>query len=242
MFSLLRNILIGSSLSAMMISCGKDNQHSTNDIVGGRVVTNTDAEARTTVALMRGSSSFCTGTLIGPRYVITAAHCLRSPNFTIGFGLSARTATEVNIESMIRNPEGFDIGLVKLASPAPDFASVTALASDDIEIERGDELILAGFGQTAARGGSSGVLKTVRTRFDQFNIVDKEVWFGPTPGSSACRGDSGGPMFLEIANGGGSRLVLLGTTIGGFRPPACSGSGRYSDVRAHRNWIESVVN
>ena len=96
---------------------------------------------------------------------------------------------------------------------------------------------MAGFGQTSPNGGGGGTLKTVTTVFDQVQVERKEIWFGPTSGKSACRGDSGGPAYVSV-NGA---LKVVGATNGGHRPPACSGSGRYADARAHREWIEKEM-
>ena len=76
------------------------------------------------------------------------------------------------------------------------------------------------------------------TIFDQLNVEGKEVWFGPTPGLSACRGDSGGPMYVKKINENEEEeLFVLGATTGWPPTSGCSGAGRYADARAHRDWI-----
>ncbi|NRA66956.1 MAG: trypsin-like serine protease [Pseudobacteriovorax sp.] len=239
----LPKLLSAVAMVSSLIACGVATEEtSTTKIVGGRLVENGDLEVLSTVALTSRGRAFCSGTLIRENVVVTAGHCLggRTPDIT--FGLSDRTGTTVRASRAIRNPEGFDVGLVILAEAPPSWARPVTILEDDFVLEAGDPLILAGFGQTSGSGGSSGRLKTVTTIFDQISVEAKEVWFGPTPGLSACRGDSGGPMYVKKSNEiGEDSLFLLGSTIGGFRPPACSGSGRYADSRAHRDWILSVI-
>ncbi|UYL09070.1 trypsin-like serine protease [Bdellovibrio sp. SKB1291214] len=101
-------------------------------IVGGQLVPPSAELAKHTVAIYAASNaSTCTGTLIAPDIVVTAAHCLIRPkgDLTVIFGTdsvealkdSSRTrkviATAISPE--FSRSEYGDLGLIKMASPAP---------------------------------------------------------------------------------------------------------------------------
>lgn len=237
-----------SLLSLMFFACV-----SAQAIVGGQNVLSTDLEAVSTVGLSNG----CTGTLITKKHVLTAAHCINSDDqIFIVFGLSFRSGSRVLVGSIFRH-EGYtglssggrlpsaptlnpvhDIALLKMVAEAPEGFEPTELTSSPLV--KGDELILAGFGQTdPVTGAGFGVLRKVKTFFDFYNQNALEIVFGPTPGMSACRGDSGGPMYVDE----GGVLKLIGVTSRGFIGLGpCSGSGNYTDVEAHLDWIEEGMN
>jgi secreted trypsin-like serine protease len=222
-------------------------------IIGGELVFENDLSSLSTVGLSNG----CTGTLIRTDVVMTAAHCLaRSQNIEIIFGLSFQAGKRVSVKSIRIHP-GYnstagggttpdspatrpihDIAIIKLSESAPTGFLPVELASGQ-ELVAGDQLFLAGFGQTKATNGTSGRLKQVDTVFNFYNSVALEIVFGPTPGRSACRGDSGGPMYIEREG----RLQVIGVTSRGFSALGpCSGNGNYTEVSAHKNWIEESIN
>jgi secreted trypsin-like serine protease len=76
-------------LAFVLLSCGRpmsDNNRSSLDVLHGQLVENErDSVVLSTAAITTDShlsqgKSFCTGTLIGPRLIVTAAHCLLSYN------------------------------------------------------------------------------------------------------------------------------------------------------------------
>lgn len=222
-------------------------------IVGGDLVNREDLEARSTVGLSNG----CTGTLIEADIILTAAHCLVNINeLSIIFGLSFSSGIRIQAESILIHPEYngtasgglspdtpasepiHDIALVKLSQISPTGFTPVEIGTGE-NLLKGSELILSGFGSTSAQGGGNGVLRTVKTVFNFYNTNALEIVFGPTQGKSACRGDSGGPMYIQDGN----RLVLIGATSRGFPSlGACSGNGNYTDAGAHIDFINEGIN
>jgi len=111
-------------------------------------------------------------------------------------------------------------------------------------VNKGDALVLAGFGRTGFFESSRKIqLRAVETVFQQVFPASLEFTFGPTPGKSACRGDSGGPAYVfdELSQ----NLLLLGVTSRGKsgrvdsmdRPVGCVGEGFYTDVRQYHDWL-----
>ncbi len=224
-----------------------------HSIVGGEFTKESSPITESTVGLSHG----CTGTLIEDDVVVTAAHCLRRRRkIEVIFGTTFKDGVRIAIKEIVIHPDFtstanggvspdkpaqkpiHDIALIKLNSPAPAGFSPAPLGSGQ-NLIKGDKLILAGFGLTAPRRGSKGRLKHVETIFNFYNEKSLEVVFGPTPGKSACPGDSGGPMYRERGN----QLTLIGVTSRGFKKLGpCSGNGNYTEVEAHLNWIQETIN
>lgn len=182
--------------------------------------TNDDADLGV-VALLSGGRAVCTGTLISPRVVATAGHCI-GPADSIFIGSEPDTGlgTEIPIADQRAHP-GFDlstlendIGLLLLSDEAPPEATPWPLVRRPIDESFVDQpLRLVGFGRTGAidtepprkREGTSVIAEVLEARFR----------FGPTP-SQTCSGDSGGPAFMTIDG----QEQLGGVTSSG--DPACA--------------------
>lgn len=170
------------ALSALFPSCSKSS-HAQPKIVGGFEVTEATAfgpllsstVAITTPSLLFSGKSFCTGTLIGKKTVITAAHCLSdeqgrevnrkllvffgpkvSEDDTSGKSVFAREVIARRIHPAYnhrlttspsrRNESANDLAVLSFSGEIPQGFAPANLAEPENTIPRG--IVLAGFGIT----------------------------------------------------------------------------------------------
>jgi len=177
------------------------------EIVGGAIAGADDA----VVALVDRGLVYCSGTLIAPRVVLTAAHCLDPSlgpdplTFQVAFGprTSEPDAVRMPVE-VARHPDWStadfenDIGLLALDSPAPVPPAAANFAEMSDEVI-GDDVRLVGYGTT--RPGlprTSGIKRVGLTRLTLLGA--RSFGFANDP-AQTCDGDSGGPAFLDRGTG-----------------------------------------
>jgi V8-like Glu-specific endopeptidase len=202
----------------------QDVQSTSQEIVNGQIDTGDPA----TVYLSIG----CTGTLVSPKTVLTAKHCLSS-NIRVYFGTYANqqgSGTWINTVHRLGHPQA-DIAMLTLASAGP--TTPIPLNPVDLSTKLGQMIRIAGFGVTSENGQESG---TKRHGVATLQSVEGGIMYATNMPSGTCYGDSGGPNFMTIDN----VEYVIGVTS--FGTAAC-GSGLDGSVRVdtYRDWIRQYI-
>lgn len=204
-----------------------------DEIVNGRLVSRSynPAVVRLKMWHYGGAQSSCTGSLVSARSVITAAHCLKSvqtieavfPNGTVR-GTRFRYHPNYNPNwhpsAAYAHVGGADIAVVELASDAPTSARIGLNGG---YVAAGQYIFLMGYGVTRA-GGTPVALPSLGTGQVYQSYMQ---WFSTTGPTTACNGDSGGPVF-------DSNWQLLGVIS--LASVNCD-FNYMVQVAAYRNWI-----
>lgn len=155
------------------------------------------------VVYIKSSGGACSATLVGPKVLITAAHCATTGS-TVTFSLDGKKYSAKMTRSNLYPSQDLDINVGIIDSEVANVHPKTIGG----KATKGITITLFGYGCTDSdgNGGNDGTLRTgtsVVTGFSNFDMVSS------TPGGAAlCFGDSGGPAF--IADNGEDSAVLLG--------------------------------
>jgi secreted trypsin-like serine protease len=222
-------------------------------IVGGGAPS-AEGIGRNVVTIVGSRGNFCSGTMIAPNVVLTAAHCVQSGATykIVEYDAQrrpqlrdvARIAThpQFNLQSMLAHRATADVALVRLASPLAAARQPPPVGVPRIPIPVGGRFTVAGIGVTVHGDGktggivrAAGLIATGRPGNLQIRLVDP-VGAGKREGLGACTGDSGGPVF-EAQEG---RAVLVGIVSWSTGPNGTAGCGGMTGVTPlalYRDWI-----
>ncbi len=224
-------------------------------IVGGTATTANDMVAKSTVRLIIGQGS-CTGTIIGPNQISTAAHCLETnPVFStiqIEFGIIPAASPDVKVKGYSVHPDYKGLGLTQNGYPNLRLFDVAVIAFDGkipqgfgiapvgstANLQPGAEVILAGYGAYTDTDMQERPLTQVRKPVALFDRNFKEIQLQVGGQKGGCYGDSGGPSYVMSENG--LCLKTLSTTTGPGRSgngTCAEGSGTLMDITAHQGWM-----
>jgi secreted trypsin-like serine protease len=232
-------------------------------IFGGDTVPGRDPLAKALVAILYQTETgahLCTGAVLAPRLVLTAAHCTdgdrRSIKIIFSTDLTDVASDQLRAASAVarapqtpaaegryayNNPD--DVALILLDSPAPSGTRFATLA----DTAPSGKVLAAGYGATSdfrkpnALGqhqlGFDRILR--RTDIPLLATDDALLTADQTKGTGACTGDSGGPALL--ANGRSLVGVLIGVSSARDNNDYCRGKVYFAAIPRWKPWIATAA-
>ena len=220
------------------------------------------------VSLRVGDQHYCAGSVVHPKVIVTAAHCIepvRQRGSDIPFVVgtkdveSGSTVTMGTRASVVRggyNAATHDNDVaVLLLNDALQNVEVIPLAAPGTVVSKSAPLKIAGYGlQDEAATSLAPYLMEADVNFvdrEECNkilgngrITDNMICAGDLiNGRDACQGDSGGPLIQIKENQDGTKShELLGVVSWGIGCGRVGLPGVYTSIPYFHEWIQSYIN
>jgi secreted trypsin-like serine protease len=208
--------------------------------------------AQSIVTVVAAGGGVCTGTMIAPNIILTAAHCIApgSANRVIDYSTKlprlispqqVAVHPRYNAQSIAAHRATADVALLRLSAPMPG-KSAALLGVPRIPFTPVSRFTVVGIGSTIA-GSETGV-GTVRAAplavtgkpgTLQVRLVDPQTQ-NKVAGMGACTGDSGAPAF-EDQDGRSVIAGVVSWSTGANNSAGCGGLTGVTPLTLYRDWI-----
>jgi len=224
-----------------------------NAMVGGAPAAD-GSVSRAVMTIVGSRGNFCSGALIAPDLILSAAHCI-TPDATYKIVAydTRRQPTLLDVKRVALHPQfnaqgiaahraSADVALLQLATPMPGGIAPVTLGAPLQPIAAGASFTVTGIGVTRRGDGKSGgtvrsasLVATGRPGTLQIRLVDPAT-NNAREGLGACTGDSGAPVF-EAQSG---RAVIIGVvswSTGANNAAGCGGLTGVTPLTLYKDWI-----
>lgn len=185
------------------------------------------------VVYLSTNGGACTGALVHPQIVLTAAHCVPGDvTADVRFGENASSAVQLAATEYCRAYPGFDntgegddYAFCKLATPVENIPIIPiAYGCEESVLNPGTEITHVGYG--VDEGGESGRKKFVSLDVSTISASGEIITGNGV--QTICSGDSGGPVMVRLpaAQGGDDtwRVVGIHSWAQMSSPGECNGA------------------
>lgn len=232
------------------------------DGVAPYIVNGVDASAEFgtfVVRIVTIDDKLCSGTLIDARWVLTAGHCIADSAEIYGGGTTARGLRDLGPAVGFRHPyyvvangvPRFDFGLYEFDAPVDVGGLILpdVIGYDDAwSWTAGNPVVTLGWGLTSDQGSLAASLQRGDLVVESDpTCADLDLSLGAVfdpstatcandSSTSACNGDSGGPLLATNSSG---RYEILGVTS--YGPEDCDGHSVFGWTPAALAWLRSTT-
>lgn len=220
----------------------------------GREIEDNHKFSKAVFAIRNTFTIFCTATAITPRILLTAAHCLDPKEST--FTITSPHFNKIGVLGYIHHPDWptyqadkdnwiaqnktADVALLILKSPLPTDSIFTTM---DFDFEVADSSIatIVGYGinedSSYALGRRYGIIESPILRIGETRITSTPnsiILTKPTneAASTACSGDSGGPLYVKKADDTFVQIGIVNTS-----DADCLARNSFLKISSVKDWL-----
>ncbi|MCW6510427.1 S1 family peptidase [Lichenifustis flavocetrariae] len=196
------------------------------------------------------TAGFCTGVVIAPDVIMTAAHCVpEGADLRVHYPGPGQNPVLLPVEAVARHPDyrpdairtrerSIDLAIIRLSAPLPDRFTPMRLSATD-GVKPGLPFTMTGYGVTREGDGSSSGRPRRTTLQARAPLSGVLLWAEDSArhGSGACTGDSGAPVMAE----GSTTVTALVLWSAGRAGRQCGDLTQALWLGPQKAWIDQIL-